>query len=84
MDVTRSSAWATDQRREDKGTSIAEGMKDAPPQLDRKHAHAQGHTLKHPGGNDVQKGPSMITNLEVSLADMYTGRTVEVSLSSRS
>ena len=31
------------------------------------------------GGNNVQKGPSMITNLEVSLADMYTGRTVEVS-----
>ncbi|KAI9633139.1 uncharacterized protein MKK02DRAFT_39117 [Dioszegia hungarica] len=32
------------------------------------------------GGNEVQRGPGMITNLEVSLADMYTGRTVEFQI----
>jgi DnaJ-related protein SCJ1 len=31
------------------------------------------------GGQQEQRGPGMLTNLEVSLADMYTGRTVEVS-----
>jgi DnaJ-related protein SCJ1 len=33
------------------------------------------------GGHQAQeqRGPGMLTNLEVSLADMYTGRTVEVS-----
>jgi DnaJ-related protein SCJ1 len=31
------------------------------------------------GQQQEQRGPGMLTNLEVSLADMYTGRTVEVS-----
>ena len=35
------------------------------------------------GGQDAQRGPGLITNLEVSLADMYTGRTVEVSIPAR-
>lgn len=32
------------------------------------------------GGQQEQRGPGMLTNLEVSLADMYTGRTVEVGI----
>lgn len=30
------------------------------------------------GAAQEQKGPGLITNVEVSLADMYTGRTLEV------
>jgi hypothetical protein len=30
------------------------------------------------GGQQENKGPGLITNLEVALADMYTGRTIEV------
>ncbi|WRT63412.1 uncharacterized protein IL334_000317 [Kwoniella shivajii] len=32
------------------------------------------------GGQQEQRGPGLITNLEVSLADMYTGRTVEFQI----
>lgn len=32
------------------------------------------------GGGGEQRGPGMLTQLEVDLADMYTGRTAEVSL----
>ncbi|WVF66346.1 hypothetical protein IAT40_001086 [Kwoniella sp. CBS 6097] len=32
------------------------------------------------GGQQEQKGPGLLTNLEVSLADMYTGRTVEFQI----
>jgi DnaJ-class molecular chaperone len=31
------------------------------------------------GGGGAQRGPGIITNLEVELSDMYAGRTVEVS-----
>ncbi|KAK8844597.1 hypothetical protein IAR55_006444 [Kwoniella newhampshirensis] len=32
------------------------------------------------GGQQEQRGPGLLTNLEVSLADMYTGRTVEFQI----
>ncbi|ODN75494.1 hypothetical protein L202_06625 [Cryptococcus amylolentus CBS 6039] len=35
------------------------------------------------GGVQEQRGPGMITNLEVSLNDMYTGRTVEFQIPRR-
>jgi DnaJ-related protein SCJ1 len=33
----------------------------------------------HGGGGGEQRGPGLLTNLEVDLADMYAGRTIEVS-----
>src|SRR5689334_16391605 len=35
----------------------------------------------HGGGGGEQRGPGLLTNLEVDLADMYAGRTIEVSRS---
>lgn len=35
-------------------------------------------TLGFVGAAQEQKGPGLITNVEVSLADLYTGRTLEV------